>query len=340
MPRLRTVSTRDPGWSRLRHGRGFRYLDVDGSPLDPAEVERVKALVIPPAWRDVWISPYPNAHLQAVGTDDAGRRQYLYHPLWRAKRDAEKFDRAIEMATKLPAVRRRLRADLDVDDQVDRAAALAAAVRLVDLGCFRLGSDSYTEQHGSYGLTTLERRHVERADGCYVFSFEGKSGVEHEIRLDDPQLCEVVSRVTRRRGAGARLPDAKEGRRGVPLQPADVNEYIRKLFGLDVTAKDFRTWHATVHVATALGESVLEQDERQRAASKTARKKVVRQAIVGAAEMLGNPPTVCRSSYVDPRVIDLYESDVTIAPALAKSPRNREKARDHLDRAVVRLLDD
>src|SRR3954468_19890124 len=140
MPRLRTVSTRDPGWTRVRHGRGFRYLDLDGSPLGDAEVERVKALVIPPAGRDVWIAPHPNAHLQAVGTDEAGRRQYLYHPLWRAKRDAEKFDRAIEMAPKLPGVRRRLRADLQLDDGVDRPAALAAAVRLVDLGCFRLGS--------------------------------------------------------------------------------------------------------------------------------------------------------------------------------------------------------
>src|SRR6476661_3331758 len=136
MPRLRTVSTRDPGWTRVRHGRGHRYLDVDGSPLGPDEVARVKALVIPPAWRDVWISPFPNAHLQAVGTDEAGRRQYLYHPHWRQKRDAAKFDRVIEMAVKLPDVRRRLRADLAGSDHVDRTTALSAAVRLVDLGCF------------------------------------------------------------------------------------------------------------------------------------------------------------------------------------------------------------
>src|SRR3954453_9765278 len=143
MPRLRTVSTRDPGWRRVHHGRGYRYLDVDGSPLDRAEIARVKALVIPPAWRDVWISPYPNAHLQAVGTDAAGRRQYLYHPVWRAKRDAAEVDRGIQMAAMLPDVRRRTRADLDLEG-VPRDAALAAAVRLVDLGCFRLGSDTYT----------------------------------------------------------------------------------------------------------------------------------------------------------------------------------------------------
>ena len=337
MPRLRTVSTRDPGWSRVRHGRGHRYLDVDGSPLGPTEVERVKALVIPPAWRDVWISPYPNAHLQAVGTDEAGRRQYLYHPVWRAKRDAAKFDRVLEMAAKLPDVRARIRTDLDADS-VTRDTALAAAVRLIDLGCFRLGSESYTEQNGSYGLTTLERRHVtKQGGGGHVFSFVGKSGVEHNICLTDPQLCRVVDRMTLRRRDDERLLCAKEGRTWVPLQASDINEHIRELFGLDVTAKDFRTWHATVHVAMALGD---EARSAKRATSRTARSKVVRRAIVSASELLGNTPTVCRSSYVNPRVIDLFESDVTIAPALEKLPADEDAARDHVDRAVVELLSD
>jgi DNA topoisomerase IB len=330
------VSTRDPGWSRVHHGRGYRYLDLDGSPLGPAEVERVKALVIPPAWRNVWISPYPNAHLQAVGTDEAGRRQYLYHPVWRAKRDAAKFDRVLEMATKLPDVRARIRTDLSAES-VSRETALAAAVRLVDLGCFRLGADSYTEQNGSYGLTTLERRHVSRKGDGHVFSFVGKSGVDHEICLTDPQLCQVIDRMTRRRQAAERLLCAKEGRMWVPLQASDINEHIRELFGLDVTAKDFRTWHATVHVAMVLGEQTR---SAKPARSKTARNKVVRQAIVGASELLGNTPTVCRSSYVNPRVIDLYESDMTIAPALDKLPKDDDAARDHIDRAVVELLVD
>jgi DNA topoisomerase I len=336
MPRLRTVSTADPGWTRIRHGRGHRYLDVDGSPLGAAEVERVKALAIPPAWRDVWISPYPNAHLQAVGTDDAGRRQYLYHPAWRAKRDEAKFDRVIEMATKLPDVRARIRADLS-GGTLTRETALAAAVRLVDLGCFRLGSDVYTEQNGSYGLTTLERRHVRRQGDSRVFSFTGKSGVDHEICVTDPSLCRIVDSMTIRRKADERLLSIKDGRRWVPLQASEVNERIRELFGLDVTAKDFRTWHATVHVAMDLGHRALKAKPPR---SKTARSKAVREAIVGASELLGNTPTVCRSSYVDPRVIDLYESDVTIAPALDRLPEDEDEARDHVDRAVVELLSD
>jgi DNA topoisomerase-1 len=331
MPRLRTVSTRDPGWTRVRHGRGHRYLDVDGSPLGAQEVARVKALVIPPAWRDVWISPYPNAHLQAVGTDEAGRRQYLYHPVWRQKRDEAKFDRVLEMAVKLPDVRRRLRTDLSGWEQVDVTTALSAAVRLVDLGCFRLGSELSAETNGSYGLTTLERRHVTRDGSTRVFCFVGKSGVEHCITLTDPLMTAVVDAMSGRRRPEARLLSAKVGNKWVPVSPGDINEHIRDLFDMEVTAKDFRTWHATVHVAMAVASA-------GPATSQKKRKRVVREAIVGASELLGNTPTVCRSSYVDPRVIDLYESDTTIAGALKTLDEDQDRARDQVDRAVVALL--
>ena len=339
MPRLRRVSTQDPGWSRLHHGRGYRYLDVDGTRLGKEEIARVKALVIPPAWRNVWISPYPNAHLQAVGTDEAGRRQYLYHPVWRAKRDEAKFDRVLQMAAELPDVRRRLRADLDRGD-ASRDTVLSAAVRLVDLGCFRLGSESYTEENGSYGLTTLERRHLRRQGDARVFSFVGKSGVEHDIPVIDPQVVRVLDRISTRRNAEERLLAAKVGGAWVPLQASDINEHIRELFDLEVTAKDFRTWHATVHVATALGESALDEQagRAKPATSKTAKSKRVRAAVVGASELLGNTPTVCRSSYVDPRVIDLYEGGTTIAPSLEELPQDPEQARDHVDAAVLALL--
>lgn len=331
MPRLRTVSTQQPGWTRVPHGRGFRYLDAQGRPLEPSDVARVKALVIPPAWREVWISPYPNGHLQAVGTDEAGRRQYLYHDEWRRKRDEAKFDRVIEMAARLPRVRKQVRADLALASTA-RETTLAAAVRLIDLGCFRLGSDSSVEEHGSYGLTTLERRHLRRQGDGWTFSFVGKAGVEHDIDVRDPDLCKVLELLAGRRRGDARLLCHQLSRRWVPLQASDVNEHIRELFGLEVTAKDFRTWHATVHVAAELGRST--------ASTKTARKKAVRSAVVSASELLGNTPTVCKSSYVDPRVLDLYENDVTIDPALAGLPRDEDKSRDRLDRAVIKLLTD
>ncbi len=330
MPRLRTVSPRDPGWRRVRHGRGHRYLDVDGSPLDPVRMARCKSLVIPPAWRDVWISPYENAHLQAVGTDEAGRRQYLYHPFWRQKRDEAKFDRVIEMAGQLPRVRRVLRRELG-SAEPDRDTTLATAVRLVDLGLFRLGSDTYTEQNGSYGLTTLERRHVSKDGDARLFRFVGKAGVEHEIRLTDAQVVPVIDRLTVRRPPDARVLSARDGRRWVPLTAADINEYIRELFGMEVSAKDFRTWHATVHVACRLGAAGPASSKRTRAA-------VVREAVTSASELLGNTPTVCRTSYVDPRVLDLYQSDTTVAAEVASLDPGRDSARNRIDEAVVALL--
>jgi DNA topoisomerase IB len=315
----------------VRHGRGHSYLDVDGTPLGPEEVARVKALVIPPAWRDVWISPHPNAHLQAVGTDEAGRRQYLYHPYWRQKRDEAKFDRVLEMAVKLPRVRERLRQDLSGWERVDLTTALSAAVRLVDLGCFRLGSEASAETNGAYGLTTLERRHVTRDGEGRVFCFVGKSGIEHCITLTDPLMTAVVDAMAGRRRSDARLLSAKVGNRWVPVQPGQINDHIRELFDLEVTAKDFRTWHATVHVAMAVASA-------EPVTSNRARTKVVREAIVGASELLGNTPTVCRSSYVNPQVIDLYESDTTIAEALKRLDQDQDRARDQVDRAVVELL--
>jgi DNA topoisomerase-1 len=332
MPRLRTVSPSDPGWTRVRHGRGHRYLDLDGSPLPAEDVARVKSLVIPPAWREVWICPHPNGHLQAVGTDEAGRRQYLYHPYWRQKRDEAKFDRVIEMAGQLPRVRSALRRELKAGE-LDRASALATAVRLVDLGLFRLGSDTYTEQNGSYGLTTLERRHVATDKDSRRFCFVGKSGVEHEICLTDPLVIPLVDKMTRRRPPDARVLSAREGRRWVPLSAADINEYIRELFGMEVSAKDFRTWHATVHVARWVGGAEPVETKRKRT-------RVVREAVVSASELLGNTPTVCRSSYVDPRVIDLYESGTTIPRDVAELDQESDRARNRVDEAVVGLLTD
>jgi len=324
--RLRRVSQHEPGWRRVRHGRGFRYLDQNGDPLAPEDVARVRALVIPPAWTEVWVCPYPQGHLQAVGTDDAGRRQYLYHPQWRLQRDLQKFDRVIDLGEKLPGVRRKLRRELAAgagDESTERTRVLALAVRLIDLGCFRPGSEEATEEHESHGLTTLERRHVTCRDGTVAFRFVGKAEVEHEIVIEDPVVVDAVTKLRRARHSDPRLLAAKTGGRWHPVTPAEVNEHIRELTGLDVTAKDFRTWHATVTVAAELARPPAPGSAR-------ARKRRVTEALAEAADLLGNTPTVARSSYVDPRVLDLFESGTVLAP-LPGGP-------DALDRAVARLL--
>ena len=198
MPRLRRTSPDQPGWSRRRAGRGFVYLDGKGQKLPEEDAERVRDLVIPPAWQDVWITPYPNGHLQAVGTDDAGRRQYLYHPQWRERRDAEKFDRMLLFGKALAKARERVLLDLGLEGMpLERACA--AAVRLLDLGYFRIGNDVYADENGSFGLTTLERRHVRKHQDALVFAFVGKSGVEHEITIDDAVVIEAIEIMRRRR---------------------------------------------------------------------------------------------------------------------------------------------
>ena len=319
--RLRTVSCQGPGWRRVRHGRGFRYADEGGKALPLEQVDRVKELVIPPAWIDVWICPDERGHLQAVGTDAAGRRQYLYHPEWRRKRDAQKFDRAIELGRRLPRVRTALKREL-FGEPAARETVVAAAVRLVDLGCFRLGSEMYAEENGSFGLTTLQVRHV-RSDGeARIFRFVGKSGVDHEIVIGDPDIVGIIDALTEGRRADTRLLATREGRRWRPLDAGEVNERIRELLKLDVTAKDFRTWKATTTVACHLADV-------ERAASGSGRARQVREAIAQAAEMLGNTPSVARSSYVDPRVIDLFEDGHTIGSV---------RSENGLDRAVVALL--
>ncbi len=325
MTRLRRSSVQDAGWRRVRAGRGFRYLAADGTPLPPEQARRVRDLVIPPAWTDVWICPYSHGHLQAVGTDEAGRRQYLYHPEWRVQRDLEKFERVTTMAAHLPAVRRTLRRHQDagfVDGHADERATLATAVRLLDLGAFRIGSEVYTEVHGSYGLTTLQRRHVTVGATALSFAFVGKSGVEHTVQVTDERVRAIVASMARARRGASPLLAVRGSRSWVPLRPAAINEYIADLFGMEVSAKDFRTWHATVVAAAALAETPA-------GTSRTTQRKAVRGAIAEVAELLGNTPAVARSSYIDPRVLEHFDHGRVIEPA---------RGQDALDRAVVRLL--
>ena len=333
MPRLRRVSPREPGWTRRRAGRGFAYLDQNGNRLPEEDVARVKALAIPPAWTDVWICPRPNGHLQALGVDAAGRRQYLYHPDWRARQDELKFARVTRAARRLPAMRAAVLEDLSAE-AMTREKACAAAVRLLDLGCFRIGSDAYANGE-SFGLTTLERRHVRRVRNTLVFEFTGKSGIDHRIEVDDEPSRQAIETMRRRRASSERLLAYKERSRWIDLDAASVNEYLRERTGEDLTAKDFRTWHATVLAAAALAES------HEPGATKASRKRAIRAAMEEVADFLGNTPAIARNSYVDPRVVDLYEDGVTIGAALRRATDDDPDARQAaLERAVRRLLDE
>ena len=314
-------------------GKGFVYLDQHGERLPEEDAQRVRDLVIPPAWRDVWVTPYPHGHLQAVGTDDAGRRQYLYHPEWRARRDAEKFDRMLDFGKALARARELVVTDL-AREGMPLERACAAAVRLLDLGYFRIGNDVYADENGSFGLTTLERRHVRRRQDSLVFAFVGKSGVEHEIEIDDRVVIEAIEVMRRRRGGDLRLLSYKDGRSWRSVLPELVNAYLRETTGLEATAKDFRTWHATVLAAAALAESPEGGETR------TSRKRAVSAAMKEVSSFLGNTPTLARSAYVDPRVIEAYEDGRTIAATTRRTFDNPDERQAALERATLRLIKD
>jgi DNA topoisomerase I len=312
MVRTRRVDCSAPGIRRARRGRGFSYVGVDGGPVrDPELLARIRALVIPPAWRDVWICPIANGHLQAVGTDAAGRRQYLYHEAWRTRRDQEKFDHMLEFARVLPGLREHAASHLG-GEGLTRERVLACATRLLDRGFFRMGSEGYAEQNQTYGLATIEKRHV-RLDGDVIaFDYVTKGGKRRLQSVLDPEAHEVVAALLRRRGGGPELLALRRGREWVDVRSEDVNAYIKEQTGGDFTAKDFRTWTATVLAAVALASSF------PVARSRTARTRAVRRAVEEVAQYLGNTPAVCRASYIDPRVFDRYRSGLTVAAALER----------------------
>ena len=330
MPRrLRRVAPDSPGWTRRRHGRGFVYFDELGQRLGDADAARCKGLVIPPAWREVWICPLENGHLQAVGTDDAGRRQYLYHPDWRAKRDRAKHDRVLEVGDRLPRARFRVEDYLGLEG-MPRERALAAAFRLLDLGLFRVGGESYTDINGSYGLATIEKRHVRIAGDSMTFSFPAKSGQQHRVTVTDQAVRKVIAMLRRRRGGGPQLLAYREGRRWRDISSRDINEFVQEIVGGDVSAKDFRTWHGTVTAAVSLADNA-------EAGSATARRRAVRRAAEAVSEQLGNTPAVARKSYIDPRVVDRFEAGETITPP---PHADTERSRRRAESEVLRLLED
>jgi DNA topoisomerase-1 len=300
MPRLKRVEPYvSPGFTRVRRGRGFTYVHTDGGVAGRAERARIADLAVPPAWEDVWIAEAPNAHILAVGVDQAGRRQYLYHPIWRERQDAEKFLRMTALAEALPLARRGVRRDL-VLDELPRERVLAAAFRTLDLGAIRIGSEESLAAFRSRGLTTLLVRNAALDDTETVrFRFRAKGGIAQEVRVVDPSLAAFVQRAAER-SAAARLYAWSEGRRMRAAGPVDVNEDIRARTGGDFTAKDFRTLRGTIAAADRLAEIGLEGTAR-------ARSRAIRDAIEYASTVLGNTPAIAKASYVDPRVFAEYE---------------------------------
>jgi DNA topoisomerase I len=316
-----------PGYQRRRRGRGASYLDAAGRPLtDPAEIQRCVDLVIPPAWRDVWICTDPAGHIQATGVDAAGRRQYLYHAQWRARRDKRKFAHVLEVAQRLPRLRRRISADLNRSG-LSREQVLALAARLIDRGLFRVGGDEYANgDDPTYGVATLRADHV-TAGAAVKFCYRAKGGIQRELTITDATVAAIVRSLKRHRRGADRLLAYRNGN-GVwrEVHAADVNDYLRTASGMDMTAKDLRTWHATVAAATALAREV-------RPSSKTKARRTVARVMRSVAEDLGNTPAVARSSYVDPKVVDLY-----LRGEVAQLPENGRANGRTAEAAVLDLL--
>jgi DNA topoisomerase-1 len=335
--RLRRSDCSGPGIRRIKRGRGFSYIQEDGERVsDPDELLRIRELAIPPAWRDVWICPDPVGHLQATGVDAAGRKQYLYHERWREQQDRKKFDRMADFARALPRLRRRISADLD-GEELDQARVLACAVRLLDVGLFRIGSEQYADEDGGLGLATITKQNVTVHDGAVTFDYLGKGGIRRRQEIVDPGAGEVVKSLRRRRGGDEQLLAYRIGRRWRRVRSDEITDYLKLQIGDEFSAKDFRTWNATVLAAVALAA-----DGRQ-ATSKTARRRAINRAVGGVAEVLGNTPAVARRSYIDPRVFDRYLSGWTIGPALDRiGPLGGpdDGARRRLEQAVLELLDD
>jgi DNA topoisomerase I len=337
MPRLRRSDCSVPGIRRRRRGRGFEYLDEGGRRItEPAVLDRIRELAVPPAWRDVWICPHPMGHIQATGTDDAGRKQYLYHDRWRERRDREKFESMVQFARALPDLRKQVERDLSADG-LGRERVLACAARLLDRGFFRVGSEDYAEENGTYGLATMHKRHA-RIDGArVVFDYRSKGGSRRVQALEDPEVAAVVRLLKRRRRGGEELLAYKRGGRWVDVKSADINDYIRDATSGDFTAKDFRTWNATVLAAVALAVSAA-----ARGRSRTARKRAMTRAITETARYLGNTPAVCRASYIDPRVFDRFEGGLTIGgvlPELAADASSWPDVQGTIEEAVLDLIE-
>jgi DNA topoisomerase-1 len=310
--RLKRSDCSRGGLTRRRAGSGFVYLSPEGARIEDENLlDRIRALTIPPAWQEVWICPWDNGHIQATGIDDAGRKQYLYHEKWSTQQSLKKFDEMLEFSRKLPVLRKAV--DQDLSGEPARECILACAVRLMDLGFFRIGSEQYAEENGTYGVATILKSHVTLVEGDGVrFEYSAKGSQDRIQDVHDPGVRRISERLLRRRSGPDDFLAYKEGRTWVDVKSDEVNEYIRENAVGEFSAKDFRTWNGTVLAAVELGSQEIPD-------SKRGRERRIREAIEAVAEQLGNTPAVCRSSYIDPRVLDRYRNGRAI-----KVPKNWE----------------
>ncbi len=328
-----------PGIARARRGRGFEYRDEDGTRIsDPEVLERISELVIPPAWTDVWICPYPMGHIQATGKDVAGRKQYRYHDRWRERRDAEKFDGMLDFAQALPRLRAAVAEDLARRD-MPRDRVLACAVRLLNRGFFRVGGESYAADNETYGLATMRKDHVTVGrDGTINFDYPAKGSKRRIQRLMDDDVCSIVRTLKLRRGGGDELLAYRRGRRWLDIRSEDINEYVQDRTGGSFTAKSFRTWNATVLAAVDLAHS-----KDAVTGSKTARRRAITHAARTVSEYLGNTPAVARASYIDPRLWRRFEEGLVISqdvPWLGEDGDVSDPALLTVEEAVIELLEE
>lgn len=329
---LRYVHDSMPGIRRERVDDGFRYIGVGGQPVEDERVlARINALVIPPAWENVWIAPTSRGHIQATGRDEKGRKQYRYHPRWREVRDEAKYSRMITFGEALPLVRAQTRADMELPG-LQREKVLATVVRLLDETNIRVGNEEYARENKSFGLTTLRNRHVEVSGSTLRFSFRGKSGKQHLVEVQDRRVARIVKRCQELPGHELFQYLDDEGARQT-VESADVNEYLRRVTGQDFTAKDFRTWAGTVVASRTLRELGGYSSETQ------AKRNIV-EAVREASVKLGNTPTICRKCYVHPAVIHSYMSGTLLSTTPGRSERRHTGVPNGLDpdEAVVLAL--
>ena len=338
MSRLRRVDCGTPGITRRRRGKGFEYLDEGGERIEDADVlERIRTLAIPPAWEDVWICANPFGHIQATGIDARGRKQYRYHDRWRERRDREKFDAMVEFAGSLPKLRDQVEKDLR-RRKLSRERVLACAVRLLDRGFFRIGSEDYAAENETYGIATMRKRHVTVEGQKVIFDYEAKGGKRRVQVVADRSVAGLIRTLRDRRGGGHELLAYRNGRAWCDVRSTDINDYIKDAIGPRHSAKDFRTWNATVLAAVGLAASARERD----LSTKGGRNRAKRDAVRDVARMLGNTPAVCRASYIDPRVFDRFDGGLTVGGVfdrLPDDPSDWPEIQRPIEKAVLDLID-